>query len=197
MYNIQLRQMVESGVPQEELQQILAQLRANPSQVPAPQMNHHTFSSPLATSGAFPMQSHQHQHMQVPNHMLMSNLQAGLTPAPVQPIVSSSSNQSGRYDSLAEISSQQPNNVTSSVPSISGISNLLESLVKAGLVSSSSSTPVGAGSSSQAVQSNAEGEEPKHDVNKKHEEEVLESQKDYARSIFGMQVKLTTTDISR
>lgn len=199
-----LRRMVEIGVSQEELQQILSQLRAmsrgsplSHSQAPH-QVNNHTFSTPPLVTSTSSIQLNHRQHVQVPHPLPMNNSQASVATSSLQPLVASSSIQSSSHETVMKIS-QQPNSSLTSVPSISGISNLFESLVKAGLVSSSNSTPVGAGSSSQVIQPALEvtAELGSKDVTKLEEEEALESQRRYARSIFSMQLRLSTADISR
>ncbi|KAF8138431.1 hypothetical protein EV363DRAFT_1313919 [Boletus edulis] len=120
----QLRKMVEAGVSQDELRQILSQLRsltrapqAPPQTLPVPPPSNRLFrpAPPPQPSGAFNYQSE---------------------PRKVEPVNLS-----------ALLSSAQANSQTSTAPAMppSSITNLYNALLKAGVVTADG-TPVGAGS---------------------------------------------------
>ncbi|KAI5125017.1 hypothetical protein M0805_007441 [Coniferiporia weirii] len=177
----QLRRMVEMGVSQEELQQILFQLRA---------MGRDTASAPQPP-----------QPQPVPSPPSMYNNTPLVVPALaqfVQPPASQVS--SSVYPGNNQVNQQASSSTTpasSAVASITGISNLFQSLVKAGLVSANS-TPVGDVKSAGPPQPVPETpDETKSKAEKKLESERVEAQRSYAGAILGMKIRLTTADISR
>lgn len=171
----QLRRMVEQGVTQEELKQILLQLRAmsreTPSAPPAVPPVQSSVSNMPVYAGPASHSSH---------HGYSSSVQSQSSPS-VYPQV----------DSLTQPLTL-PANATNVPSNISGISNLFQSLVKAGLVSGNS-TPMGAGKESSTPQPNDEAK-PHEQTSEKTR---IESDKQYARNILDLSVRLNTAEISR
>ncbi|KAJ7665512.1 hypothetical protein B0H17DRAFT_1210971 [Mycena rosella] len=171
----QLRKLVEAGVSQEELQQILTQLRSlvrsavtapPPPPVPAPSP-----PAPVAAPAPWPAQ---------PSYPIQQ--QASFPPAaPMYPFPTST------YDN---VKTETPPSV---IPSASGsglsaqssILNLLSTLKKAGIVPSESGTPLGAGATAQEE---SKPEPPNLE---------RESSRNYRDAILMHDVKLTSTDITR
>lgn len=93
--------------------------------------------------------------------------------------------------------SSSPAPIPSAPTNISGISSLFDSLVKAGLVSANS-TPLGAGMNVHTPPP-APGtpDEVKAKADQKAKDDRLEVQRSYAKKILGMNIRLTTTDITR
>jgi len=170
---MQLRKLVEAGVSQEELQQILTQLRslvrsaavnAAPASLPPP-------PAPVAAPAAWsaPQSSYP--------------VQAAFPPAaPLYPFPT--------YDT---VKTETPPSVLPSTSAASGSSvaqssilNLLSTLKKAGMVSENG-TPRGAGTSTEDV---SKPETPPPDLDR-------ESSRTYRNAILTHDVKLTSADISR
>ena len=164
--------MVEIGVSQEELQQILSQLRA---------MSRDTAVVPPPQPAAPPPP--------VYNVPPVHYSQSSTSPAP-----------GGIYSGGVSVNSQASTSaapIPSAVPSISGITSLFDSLVKAGVVSANN-TPRGAGMSTQTPPPVSETpDETKTNNEKKAKDERLEMQRAYARRVLGMSVRLTTADITK
>ncbi|THH10229.1 hypothetical protein EW145_g1475 [Phellinidium pouzarii] len=173
----QLRRMVEFGVSQEELQQILSQLRA---------MSRETASAPPPPASIVQSPLMYNESPTVPLHSQYGQ------PSATQISLSMQSNNTpvNQRASSSTISKAAESNV-------SGISNLFESLVKAGLVSASS-TPVGAGKSTGTPPPAPETlDEAAARAEKGLEDERKEAQRKYACTILGMRIRLTTAEISR
>lgn len=172
-----LRRMVEHGVTQEELKQILSQLRAM-CREPASALPPPPTQSPVPVSSVF----------------------AGSASVPSSHYGQSSTQVSSSvYPSLNNLTQPSilPSNATNVPSNISGISNLFQSLVKAGLVSGNS-TPVGAGKDTSTPPPTIDGHnEEKIQADKTLEDDRLESQRSYARKIFDMKIRLNTSEISR
>ncbi|KAH8118317.1 hypothetical protein DFH11DRAFT_1502332 [Phellopilus nigrolimitatus] len=175
----QLRRMVELGVSQEELQQILVQLRAMGRETasappPPPPPPQPLVPSPSIYNGTSPV-------LPTAHYGQPSALQAPLNVYPGGSLVNSQASSSATL---------VPN-------SVSNISNLFQSLVKAGLVSAGN-TPLGAGLSAETPPPAPETPDMmKAKVERKLEDEQVEAQRKYARSVLGIKIRLTTADIAR
>ncbi|KAL5487838.1 PCF11 [Sanghuangporus weigelae] len=180
----QLRRMVEHGVSQEELQQILSQLRAmgrETAAVPPPPP-----PIPVAPSPPVPVVYN------APPTVPALSQHAHATNSSSVPI--------GLYPGNVSVN-QPPSSSAAPIPTapanISGISSLFDSLVKAGLVSANS-TPVGAGMNTHTPPPAPDTpDEVKAKAEQKARDDRLEVQRSYARKILGMNIRLTTTDITR
>lgn len=170
--------MVEHGVTQEELKQILSQLRA---------MSREPVSVPLPPPPA---------HSPVP----VSSIYTGPTSISASQYGSSLSAQASSsvypLNSITQPTTL-PSNATTAPTSISGISSLFQSLVKAGLVSGNS-TPVGAGKDTSTpplptVDAHSEAKVQAE----ASEDDRLELERSYARKILDMSIRLTTTEITK
>ncbi|CDO71284.1 hypothetical protein BN946_scf184908.g41 [Trametes cinnabarina] len=179
----QLRALVQVGVSQEELKQILAQLRSlsassPPASVPVPAPPLYAAPPafapppPLSAGSAAPLPSYsQHPSYPVPSEQVKA-----------EPIDMS------RF-MTAQQTQQASASLTSAAPPVSDITNLFNALVKAGVVPSSgtpSGTPKGAGASSQP--------EAQPQV---VEDAARDSRHDYRKLMLSYKVKLTSTDIIR
>lgn len=158
---------MERGVSQEELQQILTQLRT---------MGRETQSSGVSAPPVPPV-NHPLVPLQIP-HLSEAPASSHAIPVPQAPVPSTS-----------EAST------SNAVPTFSGITNLFESLVKAGLVSANS-TPRGAGQSTATPPPNISSQE-KAFTSASSESELLDAQRSYAREILKMPIRLTTAEIGR
>ncbi|KAL5508043.1 PCF11 [Sanghuangporus vaninii] len=178
----QLRRMVEHGVSQEELQQILSQLRAmgrETAAVPPPPP-----SIPVAPSLPVPVYNAPPTVPALSQHVHATN-----SSVPI-----------GLYSGNVSVN-QPPSSSAAPIPTapanISGISSLFDSLVKAGLVSANS-TPVGAGMNTHTPPPAPDTpDEVKAKAEQKARDDRLEVQRSYAGKILGMNIRLTTTDITR
>lgn len=179
---------------QDELKQILTQLRAMARETssappPPPPQPQPTYTASQHSVPQLPAQYSQSQVNQPPSY---SSYGAGLSvPVAQQPVQIIPSN-----GATLDISQSAPT-------TLSGISDLFKSLVKAGLVSSSN-MPVGANSSSSGVTALSTGdssataiETPEEAIAKKLEDEKREVQRAYAKKILGMKIRLVTSDVSR
>jgi pre-mRNA cleavage complex 2 protein Pcf11 len=168
--------MVEDGVSQEELQQILIQLRA---------MGRETASSvPLLPPA--PLQQ----------RPVVSSMGPYATSAPTHSVIAQGGAAISGNNPVSSISSSSTP-TPSALPSVSGISNLFQSLVKAGLVSANA-TPTGAGLSTDTPPRVAgTPDEARVRIDKDSEGERLQAQRDYAQIILGMKMRLSTTDITK
>ncbi|KAH7929411.1 hypothetical protein BV22DRAFT_1029463 [Leucogyrophana mollusca] len=180
----QLRSLVEAGVSQDELRQILAQLRslsqstAPPAPAPAPAPP--TYPQPSSSSYSYPSQ---------PSYPAR--------PSFVPPVVHHSQPQSYQYQStdqpksepvdlsslLSTSSSPAASTSTSTAPS--NIAGLFSALLKAGIVSATG-TPVGAGDTAKA-----------EDNTPQPTSQGREASRAYRKAILGQKIKLTNADITR
>lgn len=178
-YFAQLRKMVEAGVSQDELRQILSQLRSftqSAAPPPAPQAvpTTHNYSGPsfppsyppqpplYQNSGAHQSFGAQPQYLQQPKteQLDLASLLASASTAPPAPVVASQ------------------------VAPISNITNLYNALLKAGVVSASG-TPTGAGETAKA--------ESKSDP----VDAAKLSSREYRKLILSQKIKLTSAGITR
>lgn len=175
----QLRALVEAGVSQEQLQQILNQLRAsmrsNPSQ-PAPPAQ-----SAIPPPGQLPTQPYPSQP---------STSAQPPQPSTTQPFPGAVSALRNLKLSEAEIGNQVNNAVpllatAAAVPS-PNIANILSSLVKAGIVSASNPAP------SQPAPID---DQPPHPV--AEEDREKEAIRSYRQLVLALPVKLNSNDILR
>ncbi|GJE84174.1 hypothetical protein PsYK624_002500 [Phanerochaete sordida] len=177
----QLRKFVQTGVSQEELSQILTQLRTmSPAQ---PSVTQHVAPMPHVPAAPY----------QAPASAAQPPVPQPAYP-PVQPSYHSQPSYPAAYPPVkaesvpASVSLLQPVASTSSAavpaapPVPANISSILSSLLKSGVLSSSS-TPVGAGSSADAREGT-----PSADIAK-------DPAQDYRAAILAVNIKLTSADI--
>ncbi|KAA1466337.1 hypothetical protein DENSPDRAFT_831152 [Dentipellis sp. KUC8613] len=170
----QLRKLVEAGVSQEELAQILSQLRnlvrvSNPSPPPAPPVPRYPPSAPYPTSNTYGQ----------PPMMQAGPSSLPLTAAPPQPAPP-------QYDQPHPVADSAPllPNAGSSAPlGVPNISNLYEALLKAGVVSKTT-TPTGIPTT--------QVDEKKPVVDAGKEEAVA-----YRNAILSQGIKFNSAEISR
>jgi pre-mRNA cleavage complex 2 protein Pcf11 len=182
----QLRKLVEAGVSQEELAQILAQLRtlvrpspANLAPPPAPAPVKYppttyppsfTYHQTVAPNGA----SHVHSQYPMAHTLTYTNsAQQIQTPDTSRPLANT------------VVASTAP-------PVIPNISGLFDALVKAGVVSASS-TPTGAGATIQAQE---DSKTQPHDTQPSRESSV-EDARVYRKAILAEDVRFSSAEISR
>lgn len=195
--------MVEAGVSQEELKQILTQLRAmgrTNSAAPPPQsMPQNSFGPPQHAS------YHANPAISAPVPHAPAVPQMPVQYGQPQPVFSGATSLGAFGVAGAAYAQMQPGSSTSTpdisqtpASSASGINNLFQSLMKAGLVSSGS-TPTGASSASTdaAVPHVETPEELRAKEVKRLEDEKLDAQKAYAKSILSMKIRLSTSEITR
>ncbi|KAL0949436.1 hypothetical protein HGRIS_009494 [Hohenbuehelia grisea] len=178
----QLRKLVEAGVSQEELQQILTQLRSllrsvappppPPPAVPAPQ----PWSAPPTYPGSTQMPAAPAAPYGQPPSHLRTYSAASLGDVKVE----------GPSSAASLSLPMTSTDAVASIPSVNSIQNLLSTLVKAGVVSATA-TPPEAGSSRQ------------HTPTAKTEEIDLakESARTYRKALLAQKIKLTTSDITK
>ncbi|KAI9001076.1 hypothetical protein BD414DRAFT_473529 [Trametes punicea] len=181
----QLRALVQVGVSQEELRQILTQLRtlstptapaAQPPSVPMLASSSYAASpsfTPLPSMPAVPPPAPQPSYPQHPSYSVPSEQPK------VEPI------------DLSRFLTAQPAATpsTSAAPPVSDITNLFNALVKAGVVPSSgtpSGTPTGAGAASK------QEEQPQVVI-----DSVRDASREYRKSVLSHKVKLSSADIVR
>jgi pre-mRNA cleavage complex 2 protein Pcf11 len=176
--SLQLRKLVEAGVSQEELRQILSQLRALVRSVPPP----------ASSSSGPPPQAYPPPYPSQPQYppFLPTSSQSPY-PQPPHSYPSFEQVKTEGFDLSSTVGSQA---VSSSGPdpsstSAGNIANLFNALVKAGVVSASA-TPTGAGATAQ-------GEDSKPD------DTDLEKKKSrsYRKAILAQKIKLTSADITK
>ncbi|KAI9063314.1 hypothetical protein FKP32DRAFT_1628211 [Trametes sanguinea] len=180
----QLRALVQVGVSQEELRQILTQLRSlSASAPPAPAP-----PAPLPAPSSYPAASSFAPSPPPPVPAMSA------TPQPSRPqqpsyTVPSEQPKAEPIDLSRFLSAHQASAPsTSAAPPVSDITNLFNALVKAGVVPSSgtpSGTPKGAGTSSHPE------EQPQQAA------EERDAARDYRKLILSHKVKLTSADIMR
>ena len=181
----QLRKLVEAGVSQDELAQILAQLRtlvrptsSNPAPPPAiPPTKYTSASSPpsftyhqtVVPAGASLHLQYPSPHTQNYSNSTQQLQTSDTRPAAMNPVVP-----------------------TTAPPAIPNITGLFEALVKAGVVSASS-TPTGAGATAH-VQDDIQSQTA--DVQGPSESKV-EDTRAYRKAVLAEDVKFSSGDISR
>lgn len=182
----QLRKLVEAGVSQDELRQILSQLR---SLTRAPQAPPQTLATPAPPS-SYPPSTSTYLYSQQPTYARQFQSTYTNVPPP-QP--------SGTYNYqseplkveptslsalLSSVQGSSPSSATPAIPS-SSITNLYNALLKAGVVSADS-TPVGAGSSNDEERTPP----PSNGLTR-------DNTRAYRKAVLSEKIKLTTTDIVR
>ena len=184
----QLRKLVEAGVSQEELSQILAQLRTlvrpNPTNLPPP-------PPPPPAPVKYPPSTTYPPSFSYPQTVVPN----GASPVhPQYPMTHTLTYaNSAQQMQTPDLSRPSSNSVVASTapPSIPNISGLFEALVKAGVVSATS-TPTGAGATMQAQDSKPQS----HDTLSPRESNV-EDARIYRKSILAEDVKFSSAEISR
>lgn len=183
----QLRKLVEAGVSQEELAQILAQLRTlvrpNPTNLPPPPAAAPVKYPPTTT---YPPSFTYHQAV-VPNGGSLVNTQY-----PIAHTLTYTN--SAQQIQTPDISRPLSNSAVASTapPTIPNISGLFEALVKAGVVSATS-TPTGAGAT---IQAQNDSKPQSHDTQSPRESNI-EDARVYRKAILGEDVKFSSAEISR
>lgn len=183
----QLRKLVETGVSQEELGQILAQLRAlvrpiptNLAPPPAPASVKYPPTVPYPSSFTY------HQSV-VPNGASLVHHQY---PMAQTLTYTNSAQQIQPPDTSRPLSN--PVVAGTAPPAIPNISGLFEALVKAGVVSATS-TPTGAGVTIQAQ----DDSKPQSRDTQLPRESSVEDARVYRKAILAEDVKFSSTEISR
>jgi len=178
----QLRKLIQNGVSQDELQQILTQLRSlvrpPPPPAPAPTVSVPAVTTPPSQWPSYPPQQPPFPPTGVPSYpqassysfppyganVKLESVAPSLPPPPSTPIPS-----------------------TSTAPPTTDIASLLSSLVKAGVVTANG-TPVGAGATAREEETKVEP--PAINLER-------ESARVYRQSILAQDIKLTTSDITK
>ncbi|KAH9844237.1 uncharacterized protein C8Q71DRAFT_731856 [Rhodofomes roseus] len=181
----QLRKLVQAGVSQAELSQILNQLRtlaqsaptsAPVSVPPPPPAARPSYAAQQASYAPPPPPAPQSSSYPPPAYMAPTPSTAYTVP------------KSEPIDLASFLSSVQPPAASASVPTASAptnnIADLFSALVKAGVVSSTG-TPTGAGATAKA-------EEPSKPV-----DPVKDAARKYRKAILKHKIKLTSADISK
>ncbi|GBE79674.1 hypothetical protein BKA93DRAFT_758248 [Sparassis latifolia] len=175
----QLRKLVQAGVSQEELSQILNQLRTlalpappvpqQPAPQPIPPYQNQQLYPPPVPQATYPTSSNPPPY---PPQQPYSNPQPDI--AKPEPVDFSNS-----LSSRPPAASSAP-----ALPPVSNIANLYSALLKAGVVSATG-TPTGAGATAKAEEA-AAPVDPAKDAARK-----------YRKAILGIKIKLTSADITR
>ncbi|KAH9049175.1 hypothetical protein EDB84DRAFT_1454432 [Lactarius hengduanensis] len=185
----QLRKLVETGVSQEELAQILAQLRTlvrpNPTNLaptptpaaPTPVKYPHT--APYPPSFTYQQTVGSNASLVHPQYPMAHTL-----------TYTNSAQQIQAPDTSRPLSN--PVVASTASPAIPNISGLFEALVKAGVVSATS-TPTGAGAT---IQAQDDSKIQSHDTQPPRESSV-EDARVYRRAILAEDVKFSSAEISR
>jgi pre-mRNA cleavage complex 2 protein Pcf11 len=182
----QLRKLVEAGVSQDELAQILAQLRAlvRPTSVnPAPPP---TLPTSKYTSVVPYPPSFMYNQTVAPTGTSLVHPQYTQAPAPTYP---NSAQQFQAPDTSKPLNSAVASTVPPAIPNITG---LFEALVKAGVVSATS-TPTGAGATAQMPD---DTQIQPRDVQTSSEHH-LEDARAYRKAILAEDVRFSSAEISR
>lgn len=184
---MQLRKLVEAGVSQDELAQILGQLRtlvrptsASPAPPPAIPPTKYTSALPYPPSFTY--------------NQTVVPAAAPLHPQypPPHPSTYSNSAQQFQTSDASRPAAMSPIVATTAPPAIPNITGLFEALVKAGVVSATS-TPTGAGATAH-VQGDIQSQTT--DVPGPSESKV-EDTRAYKKAILAEDVKFSSADISR
>lgn len=168
--------MVEAGVSQDELRQILSQLRSYsqstaPPPAPAPSVKPSYPGSYPQSYGAQPSYANQNPQPAYPPSYPQ---QTKAEPMDLASILAAAQNPS----------TSTPTTAAPAVPAINNITNLFNSLVKAGVVSATG-TPTGA------------GETAKTEENSDPTEALKASARQYRKMILSQNVKLTSAGITK
>ncbi|KZT20412.1 hypothetical protein NEOLEDRAFT_1245287 [Neolentinus lepideus HHB14362 ss-1] len=197
----QLRTLVEAGVSQDELRDVLNQLRALARSMPAPpaaapqQPSYQspppqpsvpqyppvptTFSQPATYGVPASEPSYSHQPSYSPPPRAETKPWASTLPpasALLQNTIAPATIPAGTSASVAGPSSIPLNN----------IENLFSALVKAGVVSSNNGTPVGAGATAKV-----------EDVKPGEVDPARQTSQEYRRAVLSQKIKLTNADITK
>jgi pre-mRNA cleavage complex 2 protein Pcf11 len=184
---MQLRKLVEAGVSQDELAQILGQLRtlvrptsASPAPPPAIPPTKYTSALPYPPSFTY--------------NQTVVPAAAPLHPQypPPHPSTYSNSAQQFQTSDTSRPAAMSPIVATTAPPAIPNITGLFEALVKAGVVSATS-TPTGAGATAH-VQGDIQSQTT--DIPGPSESKV-EDTRAYKKAILAEDVKFSSADISR
>lgn len=181
---IQLRKLVEAGVSQDELRQILSQLR---SLTRAPQAPPQASSAPPPSS-SYPPSTSTYPYSQQPTYARQFQPTYPTVSLPQPTGTFNYSSESTKVEPMnlsALLSSAQTNSQPSTAPAIpsSSITNLYNALLKAGVVSADC-TPVGAGPSNDEERTPP----PSNSLSR-------DNTRAYRKAILSEKIKLTTTDI--
>ncbi|EIN10422.1 hypothetical protein PUNSTDRAFT_84460 [Punctularia strigosozonata HHB-11173 SS5] len=170
----QLQSLVNVGVSQGELQQILTQLRtlartSVPSHVPPPPVPN-AYPPPVASSSTapYPYQSQQPPYASAPPQQMYQRsheYSSVLSNPPVAPLPAPSTGN------------------TSSAPNLEG---LFSALVKAGVVPPSTGTPVGAGAIAKAEETKLDIADPEREASRRYRKQILKHK-----------IKLTSAEITK
>ncbi|KAF9464447.1 hypothetical protein BDZ94DRAFT_1289358 [Collybia nuda] len=180
----QLRKLIEAGVSQEELQQILSQLRtlvrsaAPPPPAPIP-----TAQTQWQHQTPYPTQPQAQPPFQHPNLHSYPHTTASI-PMPYHNVYENVKME-GSSTSVVQSSTSTP---TSNPPPPTNIANLLSTLLKAGVVSANG-TPLGAGATAK--------EEASQQSNVESIDHEREASRGYRQAILSQQIQLTSSDIIR
>ncbi|KAI0307289.1 hypothetical protein B0F90DRAFT_1807928 [Multifurca ochricompacta] len=176
----QLRKLVEAGVSQDELAQILAQLRAlvRPTPAPPPAFAPTKYPSALPYPPSFTY----HQTV-VPTSASLVHPQYSQAHAPTY----ANSAQQFQASETPRLAVSNPVVASTAPPAITNISGLFEALVKAGVVSATS-TPTGAGATAQVQDENR---------TLPPSESSVEDARAYRTAILAEDVKFSSAEISR
>ncbi|KAG9317423.1 hypothetical protein JVU11DRAFT_1622 [Chiua virens] len=180
----QLRKLVETGVSQDELRQILSQLR---SLTRAPQAPPQALAAPPSS---YPPSTSTYPYSQQPSYGRHFHSTYATAPPPQPPAA---------YNYPAEVAKSEPMNLSallssvqsssppSTVPAIpsTNITSLYNALLKAGVVSTDS-TPIGAGSNHDEERTPPPSSSLSRD-----------NTRAYRKAVLSERIKLTTTDIVR
>ncbi|TFK55983.1 hypothetical protein OE88DRAFT_1652537 [Heliocybe sulcata] len=194
----QLRSLVEAGVSQDELREVLNQLRALTRTMPPPAVAQPpSYQTP-------PPQPSVPQYPPAPA-VLLQPTAYGVAPSqpsyPQQPSYSTPSTETKSWPSSLPPASAllQSNSAPAPVPAaapvpvvgpsslpLNNIENLFSALVKAGVVSSNNGRPVGAGATAKA-----------EDVKSGEVDPARQASRDYRQAVLSQKIKLTNADITK
>ncbi|EGO02188.1 hypothetical protein SERLA73DRAFT_159205 [Serpula lacrymans var. lacrymans S7.3] len=181
---LQLRKLVEAGVSQKELRQILGQLRAMGRTSGPP-------SQPPSTVAPYPSSSYTQSYpVPVSQPSYSHSMQPSFSPSAPSAYSYNSQNQPKIEQTTLSSLLQPPEAPSSSSNNITGvpptnIANLFSALLKAGVVSASG-TPTGAGATAKPEGSSV----APMDMGR-------EASREYRKSILKHSIKLTTSDITK
>ncbi|KDQ64608.1 hypothetical protein JAAARDRAFT_118249 [Jaapia argillacea MUCL 33604] len=179
----QLRMVVEAGVSQEELHDVLNQLRTLTRAAPpppAPPAQPPVYVQPQPPAASYPLQP-TYPVSAPPSSYPGSSTQPSTYAQPMydqKPIPSS-------IPAFPAVSNQNPGNAGPSAPPISNIENLFSALLKAGVVSATG-TPTGAGATAKA-----------EEVKSEPVDIARVAARDYRKAVLGQKIRLTNADITR
>ncbi|EPQ59475.1 hypothetical protein GLOTRDRAFT_55502, partial [Gloeophyllum trabeum ATCC 11539] len=187
----QLRSVVEAGVSQDELREVLNQLRALSRSIPpppaaAPQAAPYQSPPPPPTIPSYPPAPA--SYPSAPNYSAPPSQPS----YPPQPSYTPPQQESKPWPSalppasaLLHASAAPPTAGPSSLP-LGNIENLFSALVKAGVVSSNNGTPTGAGATAKV-----------EDVKPDEVDPARRASREYRKAILSQKIRLTNADITR